>query len=90
MNACANGHLSVVKTLLGRGATVDLVSNVCAHTHTHCCHSEIETDPSTTSRAIGVQTNETALYLACENGYADIVRVLLEAKANYKLKTLVY
>ena len=70
MAASANGQLECVRLLLNSGAAVDWPFCIVAG------EDSDKFDPS---------SKKTALYTACEKGYREIAKVLLENKANPNL-----
>jgi ankyrin repeat protein len=77
MTATRSGHTEIAKLLLDRGADVNVVSGAVAFSWTSFDGSRSES---------GVRGGWTALMIAAQYGYVDIVKSLLERKADINLK----
>ena len=75
--ACQNGHNHVVQSLINYGAKVDEGKKVRMSRH----QLRFLAVP-TSNRDVCVQdTGSTPLFMACQNGHADIVKTLLDSGA---------
>lgn len=79
MTATRSGHTEIVKLLLNRGVDVNVVSGAVAFSWTSYDGSRSES---------GVRGGWTALMIAAQYGYVDIVRLLLEKKVDINLKDI--
>lgn len=74
MIACANGDIATVQLLLAQGgALIDF--NYTDQEHKPVLHINHQN-----------QKDETALHMACQQGHADIVHLLLQRSANHEIK----
>lgn len=81
MLAASNGHVAVVEVLLEHDVPVDYLNEVCFPCCRACVHSQYNE-----ACAMFYQCGKTALMLASENGYADVVDVLLKNGAQADLQ----
>jgi len=77
MAATTHGHTEIVKILLDRGADVNAISGTTAFSWTAYDGSSSES---------GIYGGLTALMIAARDGYADIVKLLLEKEADINIK----
>ena len=88
MRACREGHIGTINTLLSVGADPNITDkdgDTCLHTALrHSCSKEVLQTIIDHGAHVNAtnKNNETALMLACANGSADVIDVLVTVSAD--------
>ncbi|XP_059190607.1 cortactin-binding protein 2 [Centropristis striata] len=88
--AAQNGHTECVKLLLSSGTPADVSDEngftplhfAAAHGHSSCVEELLSAGAAVDSAAAAAAGGQTSLFLSCEAGRLDCVRVLLNARAD--------
>ena len=77
--ASSDGNAPIVKALIEAGAKVDELNEYNIYDYDHLLGRNIDDDDYDD---LVVESESTALYIACVNGHKDVIKLLLKAGAN--------